>query len=75
MPKIESKFVKYSIFGVSILWGPFPVSLGNKYILVAVDYVSKWEEAQALPTNDAQVVVKFLKKIVILFRCTKRTNK
>nr|GEU95195.1 reverse transcriptase domain-containing protein [Tanacetum cinerariifolium] len=41
--------------------GPFPSSRGNKYILVAVDYLSKWVEAKALPTNDARVVVNFLK--------------
>ncbi|GJY70065.1 reverse transcriptase domain-containing protein [Tanacetum coccineum] len=41
--------------------GPFPSSRGNKYILVAVDYLSKWVEAKALPTNDARVVVKILK--------------
>nr|GFA25971.1 reverse transcriptase domain-containing protein [Tanacetum cinerariifolium] len=43
--------------------GPFPNSKGNKYILVAVDYLSKWVKAKALPTNDARVVVKFLKSL------------
>ncbi|XP_021995555.1 uncharacterized protein LOC110892713 [Helianthus annuus] len=47
--------------------GPFPSSSGNRYILVAIDYVSKWVEAQALPTNDARVVVRFLKKLFTRF--------
>ena len=40
--------------------GVFPSSGPNKYILVAVDYFSKWVEAIATPTNDARVVVKFI---------------
>nr|GFB52455.1 reverse transcriptase domain-containing protein [Tanacetum cinerariifolium] len=47
--------------------GPFPSSRGNKYILIAVDYLSKWVEARALPTNDARVVVKFLKSFFARF--------
>nr|GEX21575.1 reverse transcriptase domain-containing protein [Tanacetum cinerariifolium] len=47
--------------------GPFPSSKGNKYILVAVDYLSKWVEAKVLSTNDARVVVKFLKSLFSQF--------
>nr|GEW15113.1 reverse transcriptase domain-containing protein [Tanacetum cinerariifolium] len=47
--------------------GPFSSSKENKYILVAVDYLSKWVEAKALPTNDTRVVVKFLKSLFARF--------
>ncbi|GKF03792.1 reverse transcriptase domain-containing protein [Tanacetum coccineum] len=47
--------------------GPFPSSRGNKYILVAVDYLSKWVESNALPTNDARVIVKILKSLFARF--------
>nr|GEU53874.1 reverse transcriptase domain-containing protein [Tanacetum cinerariifolium] len=39
-----------------------------RYILVAVDYLSKWIEAKALPANDARVVVKFLKSLFARLR-------
>nr|GEZ75929.1 reverse transcriptase domain-containing protein [Tanacetum cinerariifolium] len=47
--------------------GPFLSLRGNSYILIAVDYLSKWVEAKALPTNDARVVVKFLKSLFARF--------
>ncbi|GJW96089.1 reverse transcriptase domain-containing protein [Tanacetum coccineum] len=56
----------FDVWGIDFM-GPFPFSRGNKYILVAVDYLSKWVEANALPTNDARVVVKFLKSLFARF--------
>ncbi|GJT54191.1 reverse transcriptase domain-containing protein [Tanacetum coccineum] len=56
----------FDIWGIDFM-GPFPSSRGNKYILVAVDYLSKWVKAKALPTNDARVVCKFLKSLFSRF--------
>nr|GEZ38439.1 reverse transcriptase domain-containing protein [Tanacetum cinerariifolium] len=56
----------FNVWGTNFM-GPFPSSRGNKYILVAVDYLSKWVEAKALPTNDAHVVCKFLKSLFAKF--------
>ncbi|GJS22350.1 reverse transcriptase domain-containing protein [Tanacetum coccineum] len=52
----------FDVWGIDFM-GPFPSSKGNKYILVAIDYLSKWVEAKALPNNDARVVCKFLKSL------------
>ena len=43
--------------------GPFPPSFGNLYILLTVDYVSKWVEAVACPKNDAKQLLSSCKKI------------
>nr|GEZ00942.1 reverse transcriptase domain-containing protein [Tanacetum cinerariifolium] len=56
----------FDVWGIDFM-GPFPSSKGNKYILVTVDYLSKWVEAKALPTNDTRVVVKFLKSLFSRF--------
>ncbi|CAN6712766.1 unnamed protein product [Malus baccata var. baccata] len=56
------------VFNVEIFYewgmdfmGPFPPSNGFTYILLAVDYVSKWVEAKATHTNDSRVVGDFIK--------------
>ncbi|GJS57235.1 reverse transcriptase domain-containing protein [Tanacetum coccineum] len=59
-------FSKYVLTGIDFM-GPFPKSHKFEYILVAVDYVSKWAEAQALPTNDARVVITFLNTLFCRF--------
>ncbi|RVW61704.1 Retrovirus-related Pol polyprotein from transposon 17.6 [Vitis vinifera] len=46
---------------VTDFMGPFPMSFGHSYILVGVDYVSKWVEAIPCRSNDHKVVLKFLK--------------
>nr|GFB90805.1 reverse transcriptase domain-containing protein [Tanacetum cinerariifolium] len=56
----------FDVWGIEFM-GPFPITKGNKYILVAIDYLSKWVKAKALPTNDARVVVKFLKSLFSRF--------
>nr|GFB46658.1 reverse transcriptase domain-containing protein [Tanacetum cinerariifolium] len=56
----------FDVWGIDFM-GQFPSSKCNKYILVSVDYLSKWVEAKALPTNDARVVVKFLKALFSRF--------
>ncbi|GKE38689.1 reverse transcriptase domain-containing protein [Tanacetum coccineum] len=56
----------FDIWGIDFM-GSFPSSRGNKYILVVVDYLSKWGEAKELPTNDARVVRKFLKSLFARF--------
>ncbi|KAJ9535982.1 hypothetical protein OSB04_un000851 [Centaurea solstitialis] len=51
----------FDVWGIDFM-GPFPISNNCAYILVAVDYVSKWVEAMDCHTNDATTVVKFLQK-------------
>ncbi|CAN6560256.1 unnamed protein product [Malus baccata var. baccata] len=50
----------FDVWGIDFM-GPFPSSHGFLYILLAVDYVSKWVEAKATRTNDSRVVANFVK--------------
>jgi len=68
---------RYSIFGVFDVWdidfmGPFSESLGFLYILVVVDYVSKWVEALATRTINHKVMVKFVKEYILYWYGTPR---
>lgn len=52
----------FDVWGIYFM-GPFPSLMGNKYILVVVDYVSNWIEVVASPTNNTRVVIKLFKNL------------
>ena len=54
----------FDCWGIDFM-GPFPPSFGYLYILLAVDYVSKWVEAIPTRTNDHRVVIKFMKENIL----------
>ncbi|XP_019241564.1 PREDICTED: uncharacterized protein LOC109221543 [Nicotiana attenuata] len=59
----KKKFLRdiFDVWGIDFM-GPFVSYCGMKYILVALDYVSKWVKVIALPNNEARSVTAFLKK-------------
>ncbi|XP_020232779.1 uncharacterized protein LOC109813072 [Cajanus cajan] len=55
----------FAMWGMDIL-GPFPIAKGQcKFLLVAVDYFTKWVEAEPLASITAANVQKFLWKNII----------
>nr|GEV49178.1 hypothetical protein [Tanacetum cinerariifolium] len=52
-------FEIFDVWGIDFI-GPFPSSRGNKYILVAVDYLSKWVKAKASPPITPVLFANFL---------------
>ncbi|CAN6552399.1 unnamed protein product [Malus baccata var. baccata] len=61
MPQQPLSFVEiFDVWGIDFM-SPFPPSYGFTYILLAVDYVSKWVEAKATRTNNSKVVADFVK--------------
>ena len=54
----------FYVLGIDFM-EPFPSSFGNLYILLAVDYVSKWVETIACPINDASTVVGFIQRNIL----------
>nr|GEW18414.1 DNA-directed DNA polymerase [Tanacetum cinerariifolium] len=73
MPQNSIQVCKiFEVWGIDFM-GPFSSSRGNKYILMVVDYLLKWVEVKALPTNDARVVCKFLKSLFSRFGTPRAT--
>ena len=62
----------FDVWGIDFM-GTFPSSFGNIYILLVVDYVSKWVEATTCPKNDADTVVGFLQRNILSIFGTPRT--
>ena len=56
----------FDVSGIDFM-GPFPVSFGFVYILLVVHYVSKWVEAKPTRTNNAKVVVDFVRSNLFYF--------
>jgi transposase InsO family protein len=55
----------FDVWGIDFM-GPFPNSEGYKYILVAVDFVSKWLEALPCRAVDAMPSKKMFHEVIFL---------
>ena len=62
----------FDVWGIDFM-RPFPPSFGNLYILLTVDYVSKWVEAIAYSRNDANIVVGFIQRNILSIYRAPRT--
>ena len=54
----------FDVWGIDFM-RHFPHSFGHQYILVAVNYVSKWVEVIPCRSNDHKVVIRFLKNNIV----------
>ncbi|RDX60770.1 hypothetical protein CR513_61060, partial [Mucuna pruriens] len=50
----------FDVWGINFM-GSSPISHNNSYILLAVDYDSRWVKAKATKANDAKTIVEFVK--------------
>lgn len=57
----------FDVLGINFM-GPFPLSFENSNIILAMDYISKWMKTKVTLTNNAKIVVDFI-KANIFSRC------
>ncbi|XP_062075055.1 uncharacterized protein LOC133779070 [Humulus lupulus] len=55
----------FDVWGMDFM-GPFPSYFGYEYILLAVDYVSKWVEEIATRTDNSKIVVDFIRSNIFV---------
>lgn len=57
--------VPFARWGIDIV-GPFPVaSYGKKFLFVAIDYLTKWEEAEQVKSITQESAIKFIFRNII----------
>ncbi|XP_015954918.1 uncharacterized protein LOC107479290 [Arachis duranensis] len=65
MPQQPMLFCEiFNVWGIDFM-GPFPNLSGYLYILLAVDYVSKWVEAIPTCLDDANTVISFIRNNIV----------
>lgn len=66
-PIQSSKILPKPFYHISIdILGPLPITLqGNRYVVLSMDYFSKWPEARSLPHADAFHICEFIYEDII----------
>ncbi|KHJ41558.1 integrase core domain protein [Trichuris suis] len=66
LQSIELPSKPFEVLGIDHL-GPFPLTgKGNRYIIVCIDYLTKWVELMAVADTTSQKVADFLMKSIVL---------
>ncbi|XP_074342912.1 uncharacterized protein LOC141680637 [Apium graveolens] len=59
--------IPFAVWGIDII-GPFPRAKGDlRYLLVSIDYMTKWVEVKAMRTINQQDCIKFVDNILMRF--------
>ena len=67
VPDKPAGFMSYIGLGPSVLLGPFPeTQKQKKYVIVAVDYITKWTETDSLPNGTAEEAAQFFVRNIVL---------
>ena len=65
MMSVPVQDTSFACVGIDLI-GPLPVSnSGNKYIVTAIDYLTKWPETRAVPNKEASTIAEFFKEDVV----------